>query len=146
MANKKLVEVLNKEVSNFNVLFTKLHNYHWYVTGPHFFELHVKLEELYTEVATHFDVLAERLLAMEEKPLATMKEHLETASIQEASGKENTDKMVKSVIDDFKTICDELKEGIHLSEEDGDHMTADMLGGIVKSFEKHSWMLRAYLQ
>ncbi|MGN1402105.1 MAG: Dps family protein [Bacillus sp. (in: firmicutes)] len=145
MAKKELVELLNKEVSNFNVLYTKLHNYHWFVKGPHFFELHKKLEELYTEVAEHFDALAERLLALEETPVATMKEHLEIASIQEASGKEGTDKMVSKLIEDFKVIGDELKEGITLAEEDHDHMTADMLGGMVKSFEKHSWMLRAYL-
>lgn len=146
MAKKQLVEVLNKEVSNFNVLFTKLHNYHWYVKGPHFFELHVKLEELYNETASHFDVLAERLLAMEEKPLATMKDHLEHATIKEASGKETTEAMVKNVIEDFKQICKELKEGIELADKEGDHITADMLGGMVESFEKHSWMLRAYLQ
>ena len=31
-----VVEVLNKQVANWNVLYVKLHNYHWYVTGPHF--------------------------------------------------------------------------------------------------------------
>ena len=146
MANKQLVELLNKEISNFNVLYTKLHNYHWYVKGPHFFELHKKLEELYNETSKNFDVLAERLLAMEEQPVATMKEHLETASVKEASGKEKTDKMVQTLIDDFKTVCEELKEGIKLAEKDDDHMTADMLGSMTNSYEKHSWMLRAYLE
>ncbi len=28
-----VVEVLNKQVANWNVLYVKLHNYHWYVTG-----------------------------------------------------------------------------------------------------------------
>ena len=27
-----VVEVLNKQVANWNVLYVKLHNYHWYVT------------------------------------------------------------------------------------------------------------------
>ena len=47
MAQKKLGTLVNKEIANFSVLYTKIHNYHWFVNGPHFFELHQKLEELY---------------------------------------------------------------------------------------------------
>lgn len=48
-----VVEVLNKQVANWNVLYVKLHNYHWYVTGPHFFTLHEKFEEFYNEAGTY---------------------------------------------------------------------------------------------
>ena len=36
--------LLNKQLANWNVLYTKLHKYHWYVKGPHFFTLHEKFE------------------------------------------------------------------------------------------------------
>ena len=45
--------------------------------GPQFFTLHEKFEELYTESATHIDEIAERILAIGGKPVATMKEYLE---------------------------------------------------------------------
>ena len=38
--NKQVIEVLNKQVADWSVLFTKLHNFHWYVKGPQFFTLH----------------------------------------------------------------------------------------------------------
>lgn len=62
--NKQVIEVLNKQVADWSVLFTKLHNFHWYVKGPQFFTLHEKFEELYTESATHIDEIAERILAI----------------------------------------------------------------------------------
>ncbi|MDM5360919.1 DNA starvation/stationary phase protection protein [Peribacillus sp. RS7] len=144
MAQKKLGTLVNKEIANFSVLYTKIHNYHWFVNGPHFFELHQKLEELYKEVTTNYDELAERLLAIGEKPVATLKEYLELTTIEEATGKENTEDMVQSVISDFEKLSEEFLEIIEVAEQE-DPVTADMLTGMKKSLNKHAWMLRAYL-
>ncbi|MGE7762686.1 Dps family protein [Peribacillus sp. NPDC097895] len=144
MAQKKLGTLVNKEIANFSVLYTKIHNYHWFVNGPHFFELHQKLEELYVEVTSNYDELAERLLAIGEKPVATLKEYLELTTIEEATGNENTEDMVQSVINDFEKLSEEFLEIIEVAEEE-DPVTADMLTGMKKSLNKHAWMLRAYL-
>lgn len=144
MAQKKLGTLVNKEIANFSVLYTKIHNYHWFVNGPHFFELHQKLEELYKEVTSNYDELAERLLAIGEKPVATLKEYMELTTIEEATGNENTEDMVQSVISDFEKLSEEFLEIIEVAETE-DPVTADMLTGMKKSLNKHSWMLRAYL-
>lgn len=44
-----LQTALNVQISNWSILYTKLHRYHWYVKGPLFFTLHEKFEELYNE-------------------------------------------------------------------------------------------------
>ncbi|WP_079911141.1 Dps family protein [Paenibacillus sp. 32352] len=139
-------KVLNKQVANFGVLYMKLHNYHWYVKGPHFFTLHVKFEELYNEVTLHFDAVAERLLTIQGKPVATMKEMLQDSSIKEASGKEKAEEMVSQLIDDFNTVNKELQEGMEAAEEAGDESTSDLLLGIQASLEKHVWMLKSFVQ
>ncbi|MDF1999169.1 Dps family protein [Peribacillus frigoritolerans] len=144
MAQNELGTLVNKEIANFSVLYTKIHNYHWFVNGPHFFELHQKLEELYKEVTSNYDELAERLLAIGEKPVATLKEYLELTTIEEATGNENTEDMVQSVISDFEKLSEEFLEIIEVAEQE-DPVTADMLTGMKKSLNKHAWMLRAYL-
>ncbi|KMK75629.1 Dps family protein [Alkalihalobacillus pseudalcaliphilus] len=146
MSQDKVGTILNKQVANWSVLFIKLHNYHWYVKGPQFFTLHEKFEELYNEAATHIDELAERLLALKGKPLATMQEHLETASVKEATTDLTADDMVADLSKDFDTLIDELKEGMDVAEELGDETTADMLLAIHQSLEKHNWMLRSFLK
>lgn len=142
---KSVEQVLNRQVANLNVLYVKVHNYHWYVKGPNFFTLHVKFEEFYNEITVQMDEIAERLLTLKGSPAATMKEYLEMASIQEASGKEDANTMVQNLIEDFATLCSEYQEGIDLADEAEDQPTADMLTGFKADLEKHMWMLRAYL-
>ncbi|MCY7696179.1 DNA starvation/stationary phase protection protein [Bacillus altitudinis] len=143
--SEKLLNVVNKQVADWTVLYVKLHNYHWYVKGKDFFTLHEKFEELYTETATYIDDLAERMLALNGQPVATMKECLEISSIQEAEGNESAEQMVKNLYDDFSNIAEELKKGMELAGEVGDETTGDMLLAIHQSIEKHNWMLKAYL-
>lgn len=142
---KQLVEMVNKQIANWTVLYTKLHNYHWYVKGHHFFALHQKFEELYTEAGVHIDELAERLLALDGNPVATLKESLEMASVNEAEGGEKADAMVQAIVDDFTVMTEELKEGMELAEKVGDETTGDMLLSVHQSLEKHNWMLKAFL-
>lgn len=145
MGNEKLVSSLNNQLADWNILFTKLHNYHWYVTGPEFFTLHTKFEEYYTEAATYIDSIAERILTIEGKPLATLKEYLEVSSIEEASSKEDAKEMVAILAADFEKVIAASNETIALAEEAGDESTADMFIGIKTSLEQHVWMLKAYL-
>ncbi|WP_079510162.1 Dps family protein [Mesobacillus jeotgali] len=145
MAQTELIQAVNKQVANWTVLYTKLHNYHWYVKGRHFFTLHVKFEELYNEAATIIDEFAERILALEGKPVATLKEYLELSSVEEATGSENEEDMVKQLHDDFGTIVDELQQAIELAEKAEDTATADMMTEVKMSLRKHMWMFKAYL-
>lgn len=140
-----LAEILNKQIANWNVLFVKLHHYHWYVKGEQFFTLHAKFEELYNEAAPNIDELAERLLSIGGQPIATMKEYLAQASVQEATGQESAEEMVEAIVNDFSVMIKELKEGMSLAEEANDEATGDLLLAIHSSLEKHVWMLKAFL-
>ncbi|MDF2680923.1 MAG: starvation/stationary phase protection protein [Brevibacillus sp.] len=138
--------ILNKQVANWTVLYTKLHNFHWNVKGPHFFTLHQKFEELYTEASGHIDTLAERVLSIGGKPIATLAACLQTASISEANGNETAEQMVSSVIRDFTLLVDELKDARKAADQANDEATSDMLLSIQSGLEKHIWMLKSFLQ
>ncbi|MNC39267.1 General stress protein 20U [compost metagenome] len=140
-----LEQVLNRQVANLNILYVKVHNYHWYVKGEQFFSLHVKFEELYDDITLKMDEVAERLLSIKGSPAATMKEYLEIATIQEATGKEDTRGMVQTLIEDFATVAEELTEGIELAEQVSDQPTADLFIKIRTDLEKNQWMLRSFL-
>ncbi|WP_044338881.1 Dps family protein [Rossellomorea aquimaris] len=142
--NQQLVVALNKQLANWNVLYTKLHNYHWYVTGPEFFTLHEKFEEYYNEAGNYIDEVAERILTIKGKPIATLKEYLETATIEESNGKESAVEMVDALVNDFKQIVNDSKKIIEAAEESQDQPTADLFIGIKTSLEQHIWMLNAF--
>ncbi|AIQ62685.1 general stress protein [Paenibacillus stellifer] len=141
----ELHAALNRQTANWTLLGIKLHNYHWFVTGPQFFTLHEKFEEFYNEAAGYVDELAERLLAIGGKPAATIKEYLALSSLQEATGGESAKDMVAALVKDFGVLVEESKALIGLAEESGDQPTADLLIGIRSTLEKHVWMLSAFL-
>lgn len=143
--SKELITEMNVQVSTWSVLYTKLHNYHWYVKGHQFFTLHNKFEELYNEATAHMDEIAERILTLGGNPVATLKEHLEQSVVEEASGNEKADEMVKIIADDFGKTMNSLKVGMTLAADVGDDMTEDLLNATYQSIEKHQWMLNAFL-
>jgi starvation-inducible DNA-binding protein len=143
---KDVVTVLNQQVANLTVLYTKLHHYHWYVTGESFFELHAKLEGLYDYATEKMDEIAERILALQGNPVSTLKESLALSTIKEAKGGESAKEIVQAVLADFEQLLTELKEGVAVSEHAEDDSTADILIGTITELQKHAWMLRAYLR
>lgn len=141
----ELHAALNRQTANWTLLGVKLHHYHWYVSGPQFFTLHEKFEELYNEAAGYVDDLAERLLSIGGQPASTMKQYLALSTLEEGRGGETAGEMVSQLVKDLTSIATETREAIAAAEELGDQPTADLLIGVRASVEKHVWMLNAYL-
>lgn len=141
----ELQTLLNQQIANWNVLYTKLHRFHWYVKGPLFFTLHAKFEELYNEAGLVVDQLAERLLAIGGEPVATMKEYLDTATLAEFNNETKASEMVAALVADYKQVKDELSSLAALAEENNDVITNDMATGLIETLDTHIWMLTAYL-
>ncbi|WP_145044576.1 Dps family protein [Paenibacillus xylanexedens] len=141
----ELHEVLNRQIAGWSVLYTKLHHFHWYVQGPHFFTLHAKFEELYNLATAHMDEAAERLLAIGGRPVATMSEQLRLSPIEEAQGQFTAERMVEAVVADLRLMLNVINEGIQVAGEVDDKATEDMLIGFTAELDKETWMLNAFL-
>lgn len=139
------IKELNQALANWNVLNTKLHHYHWFVKGTHFFALHAKFEEMYTEGFTYIDELAERILTIGGEPISTLKQYLETTTLEEAKGGESAEEMVAQLSKDLEQLKGEFEAAIEVAENNNDNPTADMFIEMAGSIEKHNWMLQAYL-
>ncbi|MEO0479548.1 MAG: Dps family protein [Planctomycetota bacterium] len=139
-----LTAPFNLLLADYQLLYQKLRAFHWNVTGPHFFGLHAKFEELYNQVALTVDEVAERILTIGGKPLSTLAQNLEHARLQEAKGDESADQMVESVIADFRTLIQEQRSLAAVAEEAGDTASADMIKAFADDQEKTCWMLRAF--
>ncbi len=138
--------MINLQIANWNVLYTKLHRFHWYVKGPHFFTLHAKFEELYEEAAGTIDEFAEQLLMIGGSPISTLKEYLQLATIEETSETLSAEEMVQTIVHDFSLIIDELKAGMEIAEQNNDEVTSDMFLELIGKLNKHNWMLKSFLE
>lgn len=143
--NEDVVRVLNQQVANWTVAFTKLHNFHQYVKGPNFFALHTKFEELYDEASQFIDDLAERILAIGGNPVATLRESLDISIIDEAGKYYKAEEMVAELSKDFTNVSKQLEEAIEVAGKAEDDVTEDMFIGMQTDIDKHNWMLKSYL-
>ena len=139
----KLIDLLNREVANFALLYTKLHQFHWNVKGVRFYQFHVLFEKLYDEMTENMDVVAERILMLEGQPLSTLSDFLKFTTLKEGLGSETDMQMINQIIYDFTTIDEELKEAIKVAQNLVDEVTVDILIGIDSALQKHLWMLKS---
>ncbi|SFA75905.1 starvation-inducible DNA-binding protein [Lentibacillus halodurans] len=145
MDNQKLINFLNQLLSNYFVMYVKLHRYHWFIQGKHFFQLHEVFEEMYITFAKDLDEIAERVLMIDGKPLATMIKYIKEATLEEATADDKEDEITAKLIEDYQQIIKEIKEdGIPYASDHQDEPTVDLLVSLQGKLEKYVWMLHAY--
>ena len=121
MKNDKLVNQLNQNLADVQVLYVKLHNYHWNVKGAHFFGIHNVTEGYYDYFAKQYDDIAEWILQIGSKPLTTMKEYLvnvREVHVQPVLVKANSMEEALAMVDTAsENYCDYPLEYSHLMDK-----------------------------
>lgn len=142
----KLFGTLNQEVANFSVLYEKLHHYHWFVKGSHFFTLHEFFQKDYEEITEWVDELAERLIQIGGTPVSSLQEYLqETTLVENQKVSLTADEMVRSLVADYEHLINELKKGTVIASDENDKVTEDLFIRILSSFEKKVWLYKSFL-
>ncbi len=136
-------KLLNQLLADYHVYYQNLRNFHWNVTGTHFFDLHIKFEELYNTAKLNIDAIAERILTLRFKPVSTLKEYLNMTQISESNTKDAVE-MVNVIIENQKVLIDGLRKILKEAGELNDEGTVDMASGFLADLEKSSWMLDAW--
>lgn len=145
MANQTLIKFLNQLLSNHFVMYVKLHRYHWFIQGKHFFLLHQQFEKVFNQLAEDLDKVAERTLAIGGKPLATMAKYLDESTLIEANADDTEEEMIEQLIKDFGQIVFEIKEkGILFANNIDDEVSRNVLIELQTNYETYIWMLAAY--
>lgn len=146
MKEDKLLVLLNKNLANLQVLYVKLHSYHWNVKGMNFKQVHELTESYYEYYAKQYDDVAERILQLGGKPLSSMKDYLTAASIKEETKNDFDGKFVLgSVLKDFEALNSEFKEISKAAGDGSDVPTANIADENVAWLEKQIWMIKASL-
>jgi starvation-inducible DNA-binding protein len=136
---------LSKLLADSYSLYLKTHNYHWNVEGPLFNTLHLMFEQHYTELATAVDEIAERIRALGVKAPGSYSAFGKLTSIEEASGYETAEEMIRQLVIGQETVARTAREAIKAAEAASDEPTADLLTQRMQIHEKNAWMLRSML-
>ena len=138
---------LNTFLSDLNVFYRKLQNYHWNIKGKDFFIVHPKLEEYYTETNNEIDEIAEHILTLGGQPLGTLKDYLNTAKISEAENKKVHSTLVyNELIKDYFTLLQDTKNIKDTSDSSGDYKTSALMDNLIENYSTKVWMLKQNLE
>ena len=134
---------LNILLSDLNVFYRKLQNYHWNVQGKDFFNIHAKLEEYYDEINEQIDEVAEKMLMIDMQPLGTMKDYLANTTIQEAeNAKIDENSVYPILIKDYDTLLNQVKTIKKQADDQSCYMMSSFMDVLISSYKKDLWMLK----
>jgi len=139
-----MVDKLNSLLSNYQVFYQNLRGFHWNISSPSFFELHVKFEELYTNANLAVDEIAERILTLEGKPLHTFEDYLKHSSVKPAKNMIKAKETVSETISNITTLIEIERAALAMAGEMNDEGTDALMSDYIREQEKIVCMLRAY--
>lgn len=140
----KLNEKLNLLLANYSIFFQNARGLHWNIKGHHFFELHAKYEQVYSDALLKVDQIAERILTLGGIPVVTFDEYTKLSLIKPASGISDVALGVDLVCNSFKTLI-ALEKGIaKLATEFGDDVTANLMVEYIAEQQKEIWKFKAF--
>lgn len=144
---ENLVKDLNCLLSDLNVFYRKLQNYHWNIKGRDFFNVHVKLEEYYNEINEQIDELAEQILMLGNEPLGTMQDYLNNTCITETKN-EKIDSCVifDNLIKDYETLLNKVKDIKKKSDGIECYLISSLMDSYITVYMKNIWMLRQSME
>jgi starvation-inducible DNA-binding protein len=146
MKENDLLSALNTNLADLHILNIKLHNYHWNVQGMQFHAIHGMTETYYNYFFGLFDDVAERILQLGDKPLATVAAYAQYSTLDEETGDSfEAVTVVKRVLADFQSLLGDAKHIVELAAKDEDIPTGNLYADHVQWLEKQIWMLKSSL-
>ena len=143
--SKSLAEGLNQLLADYMMFYQNTRGLHWNIKGEKFFELHLKFEELYTNLLLKVDEIAERILTLGGTPLHTFDDYQKTTQIKSKKNISDGNTGITNVLDSFKTIIIKQRFLLNLAAETDDEGTNALMSDYIREQEKLVWMYSSFL-
>ena len=143
--SQALANELNGLLAHYQVLYMNARGYHWNIKGQQFFELHEKFEEIYVDLQTKIDELAERILTIGSRPDHSFSQYLTKSKIQEHQDATTGKECIRGLVDGFSTLLTQQRQILVQAEDADDEGTSALMGDYIREQEKLMWMFNAYM-
>jgi starvation-inducible DNA-binding protein len=135
-------KALNGLLADAFALYLKTKNFHWHVSGPHFRDYHLMLDEQADQIFATTDPLAERVRKIGGKTLRSIGN---IAAVQ--SLKDNDEDfvaprdMLLELMEDNKKVAEAMRDAHKLCDDHEDVATASLLEVYIDETERRTWFL-----
>lgn len=144
--SKSLAGGLNNLLADYMMFYQNTRGLHWNIKGEKFFELHLKYEELYTNLLLKVDEVAERILTLGATPLHTFDDYKSTTKIESIKNVSDGKKGIQTILNAFEILIVSQRELLNLSADAGDEGTNALMSDYIREQEKLVWMYSSFLQ
>ena len=141
-ATKDIAGAMNAILADVFALYMKTKNFHWHMSGPHFRDYHLLLDEQADQIYAMTDPIAERVRKLGGLTLRSVGHisKLQRISDNDADYVEPLD-MLAELHDDNKNLAARLRESHGLCDEHHDIATASLIEVWVDETERRAWFL-----
>src|SRR5476649_1699759 len=133
---------LNALLADVFALYLKTKNFHWHMSGPHFRDYHLLLDEHGDQLFAMTDPIAERIRKVGGLTLKSIGHisRIQRVADNDAEYVEPLD-MLAELADDNKTLAARLREAHDVCEEHRDIATASLIEVWIDEAERRTWFL-----
>ena len=139
---KKIAEELNRIVADSFALYVKTKNFHWHMSGPHFRDYHLLLDEQGDQIFASIDPLAERVRKL---GLPTLRSLDHIAKLKRLAENDadfvSPSDMLAELIEDNKAVAAAMRDAHERCEDMKDSGSASLLEVYIDETERRVWFL-----
>ena len=141
-ASKDVSAALNLLLADFFALYLKTKNFHWHVSGPHFRDYHLLLDEQADQLYATTDPIAERVRKLGGTTLRSIGQigRLQRVADNDADYVTPSD-MLAELREDNQQLASRLRKAHTACEEHGDVATASLIEVWIDEAERRVWFL-----
>ncbi len=141
-ATKDIAGAMNAILADVFALYLKTKNFHWHMSGPHFRDYHLLLDEHGDQLFAMTDPIAERIRKIGGLTIKSIGHISRTQRVldNDAEYVEPLD-MIAELADDNKTLAARLRETHNVCDEHRDVATASLIEVWIDETERRTWFL-----
>jgi starvation-inducible DNA-binding protein len=141
-ATKDIAGGMNAILADVFALYIKTKNFHWHMSGPHFRDYHLLLDEQSDEIYAMTDPIAERIRKVGGTTLRSIGHIARTQRISDNDAEyvEPLD-MLAELREDNKMLSARLREVHDVCDEHNDIATASLIENWIDETERRTWFL-----
>ncbi|ASJ24622.1 Dps family protein [Laribacter hongkongensis] len=141
-ARRDISAALNLILADVFALYLKTKNFHWHVSGPHFRDYHLMLDDFGGELFAMTDPLAERVRKLGGRTLTSIGQigRLQRVLDNDAEYVEPGD-MLAELCEDNRDLVSRLREAHNVCDQYNDTAGASLIENWIDETEKRAWFL-----
>ncbi len=141
-ATKDITAAMNAILADVFALYVKTKNFHWHMSGPHFRDYHLLLDEHADQLFAMTDPIAERVRKIGGLTLTSIGRIARTQRVldNDAEYVEPLD-MLAELAEDNRTLAARLREAHNVCDEHRDVATASLIEVWIDETERRAWFL-----